>query len=411
MEKYNLNTAVNLELTKLALERCEKLIGLAEKDYLPGRSCDYRSFQLKCGHLQDIRVAHYRKSAYVCQLCYEKKLKQVAESQGLKILSMNVIQYSNERMYIRNCGHTEIHSNSYLEKHKVLDCQKCITQEVENNLQNKNFTLLSKDHDGYLVKCKSCNNTTVVRTSVAFSGTPSCTPCFSDLLKKEAITAGFTYLEDKEPIRVVTESGTTIYRWYCCKTCNNHDNYPHISIRTNNVRCKNCYLEKRKSEAKEQGMIYLGWVEGMMHNYRLPCGCERKIQPQAVLKGVWSCRVHDSTHYHRPSGIYLLKIQVQKFSWLKFGYAKDIMTRIKGYGLPEEAIVEIIFNIKVDTGYEALDVEKSIHKDLITRRIDPSFMKENYMLFTGHTECYTIDTSELITSKVKSIYEQQFNLV
>jgi len=405
---YDFSTAVNTEMIKLAAERGDRLLGAAGKNYPPGRSCDYRSMLLSCGHIQDIRPVHYRKTTATCQTCCTNKLNAVAKSQGLTLLSLDIVQYSNERLYIRNCGHTEIHSNDYLEKHKLAECQKCISSEVDANLKHKNFTVVGKPRDGYSISCNTCKNITVSRTDVARSGTPLCMVCFSELLKKEATTVGFTYLSEREPDRVTTASRTTNYRWYSCNTCSNIDTFSHIAMRLNNVRCTKCYLERRKSEAVAQGMEYLGWSKGMMHNYRLPCGCEREIQPQAVLRGIWACKIHDNTHYHRPSGIYLLEIKTQDFSWLKFGFAKDIGIRIKGYGLPEDATIEVIFNIKVDTGYEALEVEKSIHRDLINERIDPSLMKEKYMTFTGHTECYPLSTSPLIISKMKGFYEQKF---
>lgn len=406
--RYDFSTAVNAEIIKLATERGDKLLGAAGKDYPPGRSCDYRSMLLSCGHTQDIRPVHYRKAPAACQVCFKNKLNDVAKSQGLLLLSMDIVQYSNERLYIRNCGHTEIHSNAYLEKHKVAECQKCISSEVEANLKERNFTIVGKPRDGYLVSCNTCKNTMVSKTETVRFGAPSCAVCFSELLKREAAMVGLTYLSDREPERVTTASRTTNYRWYSCNTCGNIDTFGHVAVRLNNVRCTKCYIDRRKSEASAQGMDYLGWSHGMYHKYKLPCGCERDLQPQDVLRNVWACKIHDSTHYHRPSGIYLLEIKTQDFSWLKFGFAKDIGVRIKGYGLPEGADVEVIFNIKVDTGYEALEVEKSIHRDLISERIDPYLMKEKYMTFTGHTECYPLSTSPLIISKMKGFYEQKF---
>ena len=108
MNNFDFNTEVNLEIANIARSRGEELIGAAIGDYPPRRLCDYRHMRLSCGHFQDISLAHYRKSAYSCQECFKIKLNKLAESQGLELVSMDIVRHGNERLYKRPCGHTEI---------------------------------------------------------------------------------------------------------------------------------------------------------------------------------------------------------------------------------------------------------------------------------------------------------------
>ena len=96
MNNFDFNTEVNLEIATIARSRGEELIGAAIGDYPPRRLCDYRHIRLSCGHFQDIRLAHYRKSDYSCHECFKIKLNKLAESQGLELVSMDIVRHGNE---------------------------------------------------------------------------------------------------------------------------------------------------------------------------------------------------------------------------------------------------------------------------------------------------------------------------
>lgn len=402
MSIFDFNTAVNLELVKIASSRGEELIGAAIGDYEPRRLCDYRHMRLKCGHSQDVRVAHYRKADYFCQTCFEIKLHTIAASQGLELVSMDIVRHGNERLYKRPCGHTEIKSHNYLEKHKISECQVCRDESIHANLQKQNFTMVKRVRVGSLISCNTCGHEWTVRNDTASKGNPSCEVCFDEELGKDAQASGFTYLKDRSPLRSNSPSRTTLSRWYSCNSCGHVDTFHHVDMRKGNVRCSKCYLTRLQSEASRQGMLYLGHVKGMMHNYQLPCGCSRLIQPFSVQRGIWACKIHDNTFYHRPNGIYLLEMVHENKSWLKLGFAKDMQIRTKGYGLLEGTECSLLFYRSLSTGYEAMDIEKKIHREMSNHKLDNEEMKA-YMTNTGHTECYPLEVKDELLRKLERL--------
>jgi len=404
VETFDFSTKVNSEIKSLAESRGDTLIGAATGDYQPGRSCDYRHFKLSCGHCHDIRVAHYRSKAYTCPTCFIDNINSVAASQGLKLVSMDVVKHCNDRMYVRECGHTEVFSHQYLKKHKITACQKCAMIDATNNAVKNNFTLLNKTRIGYLLKCNKCGTVADFQAPTTRKGNLVCDCCFDEQLKVDAVSAGFSYLVDREPKRVVSKSRTTLLRWYSCNECGYVDTFGHVPMRMKNVRCKACYSKQLSDEAARQGMTHLGHVSGVYHKYKLPCGCEREFPPFSVRKGVWACKVHDNTHYHRPSGIYLIRVDHPELSWLKFGYAKDVDIRLRGYGLTDGCESEILFHIPFETGYQAMEIEKSIHTILSGKRLDPTSMKR-FMTNTGHTECYPLEIQDEIISRMEPYFE------
>lgn len=401
MQEFDWNSRLNIELAEMAKSRGEELIGHPTGTYDPRRTCEYRHFKLACGHTRDFAIKHYKLGSYICQTCYDNDIDNIAASHGLKLKSKEIFKF-NKREFLMPCGHSIFQTPAYLRKHKPIECQECLWNEVLDNLEIKNFTLLEKVKQGYRYSCNTCGYIQVSDLNVCRNGTPSCPVCFEDRLARDAEASGFIYLKDKPAKRIKTNSRETLYRWYSCMECGYEDTFGHIAMRIGNVKCSNCYKNTLISDAERQGMEYLGHYSGMLHKYRLDCGCERTYQPFTVRMGIWACKQHGDTYYHRPSGVYLLKITSGDFSWLKFGFAKEMSIRIKGYRLPEDSQVEIIFYKQFDTGYEAMEVEKKIHKCISDARLNPSEMKK-YMTGTGHTECYPVELKEVIINKMEEV--------
>jgi hypothetical protein len=399
---FDFETIVNQELSKLAEIRGDTLLGFGVKEYALNRVCDYRNFNFSCGHNQDVRVVHYRKNGYRCQQCLGEKIHTVAATRGLTLVNMDIVQHGCEREYIRPCGHTVVHSHNYLTKHNTGECQTCISTEVQKNVEKHSLVLIKKVRTGYLLECANCRTQLKCNTPTARSGEPVCTYCFDEKLKQEAGLVDFTYLVEKEPLRMQSEARTMLNRWYSCNKCGYVDNYGHIAVRMKNVRCDSCFNKQKVNEAYLQGMEYLGHVTKGSHLYRLPCGCSRAYPLNSVRRGVWACETHGNTHYHRESGIYLVELEHQGFSWLKFGYAKNLDIRLKGYGLPDGVKSEVLFYKITETGYSAMRLEKQIHSEVREFRIDSSFMKQ-YMTNTGHTECYPLEIRDLLLGKLQNI--------
>ena len=403
MDDFDWSSKLNLELDELAKQRGDELLGNPIGNYEQKRVCEHRYFKLPCGHSRDIAIKHYKVNSYFCNTCYEKDIREVAAKHGLTLKSMKCVQ-KDKREYIMPCGHTIIQMHSYLKKHSPLECQECIKQEVEENLARNGFKFFKKVRDGYEYSCNHCGTHKISMTNTCrFGKDISCDKCYDDRLQEKAKELGFTYLKDRPVVEDGSDKSAGL-RWYSCNSCGEERQYLHYTMKPRGIRCNNCHQIAIKAEAALQGMEHLGHVEGMLHKYKLNCGCERLFPLFTIRKGAWACKIHSNTYLHRPSGIYLIRITSNDFSWLKFGYAKEMNTRIDGYGLPEGSSVDILSYVPVETGYTALEVEKEIHRNLADKKIKPSYMKK-FMTVSGHTECYPLEMQSTI---IKSM--EEFNL-
>lgn len=398
------DTVVNRTTAELAVSRGEKLLDIAQCEYAPGRACDYRSFELKCGHSQDVKLCHYRTGSYSCKICFQQEIHDVATSRGLKLVSMDIVKHCNDRMYVRECGHTEVHSHTYLKNRQPLPCQICLNKQAENNSAGKNFEVVKKIRNGYLVRCKTCDSEYTASTSVGRTGTPFCQVCFENELHKDAAACGFTYLQGKEVFKSKTETRDIIYRPYSCNTCGYEDFFGHTAMRLGHTRCDSCYLSRLQADASKQGMKHIGHRKKGNHEYLLPCGCSKILNPYAVKMGIWDCRKHGHTHFHRENGVYLLRLSYEGFEWLKFGLAKNMKVRIRGYGLRDGTEVEQLFYYSLPTRYDAMDIECALHQEFNKHKLDKYHMK-TLMQQGGHTECYPTNLTDRITKRVNDLYE------
>ena len=162
-----------------------------------------------------------------------------------------------------------------------------------------------------------------------------------------------------------------------------------------------CYNEKFVKDAEQAGLILKGL--GRDGNYRLyqfeECGHEQEIQIVHVRNHNFVCNICETTSRDLPSYVYILKISYESKTWLKLGYAKFINARVKGYGLPTSATVDLICSSEFKTGRLAHEHESAIHSKYIEKKNDPSVMKE-YHAWSGHNECYPMSMLKTLQSEI-----------
>jgi len=78
-------------------QRCE-LLG-------PGRTCQYRTYRLPCGHERQLTTAMIRKGSFRCRTCLDNKLKAEAEARGCELLGAG--SNKDYRTYLLGCGHEQ----------------------------------------------------------------------------------------------------------------------------------------------------------------------------------------------------------------------------------------------------------------------------------------------------------------
>lgn len=404
-------TPKNIEMAELAKVRGDILLGEAKESHSKRSMCDYRSFKLICGHIQDVRMVHYRKGPYSCRDCFSEDLHNVAKSQSLTLKSEEIVDDQVRRIYIRDCGHEEKYSNNYLRKHKINPCTICKESIILNNSKVNNFKVIDKNTDNlsYNIMFNDCGHSGRILYKTAEVGNPTCRVCLELRMAQDALNCNLTYLNTVDPKVIQNTNRTSIYRAYSCNTCGHIDYYGHSAVHLKNVRCDVCYTNRLKEEAVFENLEYLGLGTGRgKHFYKLPCGCLKNINPYAVKIGSWVCHEHEETYYNRPNNLYLLKITNEDYSWLKLGYAKHVATRFRGYNVRGDAKYELLYIREFDTTYEAMLVEKKLHTLLNTLKLDKIIMK-NYMLGTGHTECYPLEVCDIIMEELKKVKEIKYD--
>ena len=200
----------------------------------------------------------------------------------------------------------------------------------------------------------------------------------------------------------VVKKGTDI-REYKCIECGNNSLKSSTNIKKTKAKCKACYKDKLRKEAKEAGIILIGY--GHNSYYRLykfeDCGHKRNIQITAVRNKTFSCAICNKNSITKPSLIYLLDITNNNMRWLKLGYAKDIDLRIAQYRLKSESNIKKIRLVKMATGKLAKIKEQGIHKKYKEYKYLDETMKE-HMTF-GWSECYPIEMKEILLEELANL--------
>ena len=174
-------------------------------------------------------------------------------------------------------------------------------------------------------------------------------------------------------------------------------------FRSNRFECKSCIELAFLSQIEPQGLTIVD--KNSVKGYRwflLPCGCEKEIRMEHARNGTWLCGYCDDTHYTKESNLYLVKYTSEDFSWLKFGYARNLDVRFSSYGVPSHYKRELLVSIPVHSGYAALETEKSIHSEFKQYRLDKELMKQ-YHTSNGHTECYPVSIEAVFISKLNGL--------
>ena len=162
-------------------------------------------------------------------------------------------------------------------------------------------------------------------------------------------------------------------------------------MRISNFRCAPCQQAKYDAEAAAQGATIIGPGRSNIHRtYRLECGHEQSVEMGAMRNGHFLCQICEETARSLPSYVYLLRIKNGTDEWLKFGFAKNVDTRIARYGLPNTATAEQIAAVRFDTGAEAHFFEQAVHERHKTRKLSQRKAEKFGMAKSGSTECYPV---------------------
>jgi hypothetical protein len=324
-----------------------EIVGAPKSIQYPA-SQNYLEYRCKvCGNLEDMQITHIRRNNTRCLVCQENEYHQAASDRGLELLGASDKGVGWRKLKIKACGHVGDWRLNVFHQYGVWD------------------------------KCKEC---------------------FKEKCTTDAESHGLEYLGEFE------NCGAS--RKYRFNDCGHEKVATPQQVERGAVECKVCINEEYQQMAAEVGLELIGPSSIPRHatrQFKLPCGCLKDLRLDHARRGSYLCEFCDDTHYVKPSSVYLIRFDHPDFSWLKLGYAKNIVTRSQNYGILKGTVETILAVVPYSTGSLAQCAELALHYKFKNHRLSKKMM-EAFMTSNGHTECYPITIeSELIAELEKLI--------
>lgn len=312
-----------------------------------------------CLHEQHLQPTHVRRNHIKCNQCFEDRIVTLAKERGLTVL---------------------------------------------DQCKNPLFRVVKRDVCGHVSEVRHSNLVTRVEATRELDFT--CEQCYENRLKEEADAADMTYLG-----AALSKGG--VFRHYKFNKCGHTRDINASCVGRGNFVCSDCKEDRYKEEARNAGLLYLGFSSkssDCKRLYQLPCGHNKEIRMDHARDRSYLCDTCVDSYYTKPSGIYLLKIKsIDGFIWLKLGFSKSLDIRKSNYGLGKDCTITVIRIVDVPTGSAAVKVEKSWHKLLKPLRLDKNLMKK-YHKSSGFTECYSLVAEDQILLLMSNLEKEIKNV-
>ena len=352
----------------------------------------------ECGHQQEIAKHEVSTEQFQCRECLEIKLEKEANLKNLTIVGKN--SDTGMRIYkFLSCGHqSELRissiRNSIKRNNKPHKCWACHNEKLAREASEAGLLLYGErsgrgKNKWYLYQA-DCGHSIERRADQIKIGDWRCQACIDTKLSNEAEKAG---------LRLLGKGKDKAFRTYEFIDCGHVKEISTDSVRNNTFHCDVCFWDDKHNTLEKRGLRIIG--SGSKGDNRIfefiECGHIKEISLQSALDGSFVCHECDETWYSLPSNLYLLKIKVGDEEWLKLGVAKVLETRIKQYGLPKIAVIDVLKILPTITGQEALEKESSIYHQFKSSRLGQDEMKQ-WHRYSGYTECYPVSLTEKFMS-------------
>jgi hypothetical protein len=311
-----------------------------------GKDRKYRTYHInKCEHIQQFQVGHVKENNFRCSRCLDMKLSKEAKAQNLSLLTTPPgSKLKSQRLYRFNeCEHEQVISPANVRKGKGFKCNECFEIKLNKEAKDAGLRLIGKANN------KNAN-----------------------------------------------------YRQYEILKCLHRQDITTSNARTGGYYCSQCQVIKHAKEASAGGLTLV--EEGKDSNYRVfsfnECGHIQEIHLSAVRDGNFVCNTCEETSRDLPSEVYMLKIVVGSFSYLKLGYTNNLIYRIKRYKLPESASLSRVKILKFKKGRDAHQFESFLHIKYKANVIDQVAM-QRFHPGSGSTECYPLDMLDTLMDELE----------
>lgn len=366
-----------------------------------------RAFKFKqCGHIRVAQVHEIlspRNIAFECRQCKRENNQEEASLAGMLLLRDATKDefgkgYQNYKLYRFNtCSHEQFCQPTHVRRNNI-KCNTCFNDELKNQTESFGYELLGKVKGSiYRTRAKDCGHEfDMYLGSIRARRTDRCPVCYEEKITEECKQFGLELIG-------ATTTHLGQYRKYKFISCGHIIDTAPEAIRDKRFECKSCIELEFLSIVEPQGLKLLD--KKSLKGYRwflLPCGCEKEIRMDHARSGTWICGNCSDSYYTKDSNLYLIKYELEEFSWLKFGFARNLELRFNSYGVSVMAKRSLLISIPISSGYEALRVEKAIHAEFKSYRLDKNIMS-NYHKSNGHTECYPTSVSDKLIQRIKDV--------
>lgn len=183
-----------------------------------------------------------------------------------------------------------------------------------------------------------------------------------------------------------------------CNVCGHVDSFYQHHMRDGKVRCEQCLIQKYKAAVKH-GWEYVDKTVNKTKSYViLKHNCSDNlvtVESGNFLNGKYDCPHCMHSHYDEQSYFYIIKVTNNNNSIIKIGVANNTNRRFRQYGLPDDAILEIVHIEPFPSKRLAITFESAMKQALKEYKVVSDIDKEIFKC-QGHTECFTDKSLEYL---------------
>ncbi|MDA9159754.1 hypothetical protein N9O21_04345 [Rhodobacteraceae bacterium] len=356
-----------------------------------------------CGHIERKDKSAVRDCSVECKICFEQKLEEEAKIRHLRIVGQS--STDGYRLYEHmNCKHRqELRINGVSRAAEIstepYPCTKCLLDQLAEEASNVDLVFhgeseLKKGKDTYYSYAAPCGHNLIRRSDQIRDGMWMCRTCG---LSKNAGDSGYRAVgtriaEEAESVglELVGDGSKASTKTYKFKKCGHLTEREPGNLRAyKEKKCLICTDEKVTETLLKRGLEIVG--DGAKKGRRLikfsECGHVREADLSAALEGHVRCHECGETYLRKPSNLYLLRIKAFEQEWLKLGFAKTIESRVKQYGLPKVATIDVLEIWPTATARIARITEFEIENKYKSHKLDSTLMQK-YHRISGYSECY-----------------------
>ncbi|PYE80865.1 GIY-YIG nuclease family protein [Pseudoroseicyclus aestuarii] len=243
-----------------------------------------------------------------------------------------------------------------------------IPPQWQRMAQQKGFTVTDRVGDRYhvLLRCRDCGGLTMAKAYTLRTAQPKCAACGDRALRDTAAAARLTFLR-----RDAEDRHYAVYRAPCGHEVRRQlELVQRIAAGKVQVRCETCFQAEVAAEAIAQGWQLLGPDPDGHDGYRLyrhGCGHEQRVARVNMRTGRFACAGCDAGWAAEPNRIYLMRLDLEGVGVVvKLGHSRLPLSRMRyQLGLDPERRQELIHEVRMPSGHEALRVERGMHARLL----------------------------------------------